>query len=88
MMPETEAKFYTMKYSCTVVIGKTVLFLGGMYEQRQISQVTPLGLIRMGTLPFTLNEGTCLVMGSQLFLGFGGTEYWGTAPNINSCWSR
>ena len=71
MRPETEAAFDETKYSCTVVIGETVLFLGGDYLKRQISQLTPLGLIRIGTLPFTLDGGTCLVMGSQLFLGFG-----------------
>ena len=83
MMPQTEAIFdsFGYKYSCTVVIGKTVLFLGGFYENRQISQVTPLGLIRIGILPFALDGGTCLVMGSQLFLGFG--RYY-----EETCWSR
>ena len=83
MMPETEAIFVSagFKYSCTVVIGKTVLFLGGEYELCQISQVTPLGLVRIGILPFALYEGTCLVIGSQLFLGF---DF-----NIEkTCWSR
>ena len=78
MMPETEAIY---EYSCTVVIGKTVIFLGGEFQQRQISQLTPLGLIRIGTLPFVLREATCLVMGSQLFLGFGDNHR-------RSCWSR
>ena len=78
MMPDTEALF---KFSCTVVIGKAVLFFGGEYEKRQMSQLTPLGLIRIGTLPFTFNIGTCLVMGSQLFLGF-------TFFHQRSCWSR
>ena len=86
MMPETDAEenskyFLSLKYSCTVVIGKTVLFLGGQYEEHQISQLNPLGLIRIGTLPFQHDKGTCLVTGSQLFLGFGST-------NTNRCWSR
>ena len=83
MMPETDAKFDHSgdKYSCTVVIGKTVLFLGGLYELRQISQLTRLGLIRIGTLPFTFFGGTCLVMDSQIFIGFGRRKR-------NSCWSR
>ena len=83
MMLETEAIFDSRgyKYSCTVVIGKTVLFLGGHNEDRQISQLTPIGLIRIGTLPFTLDRGTCLVMDSQLFLGF-------ESYNSNICWTR
>ena len=76
MMQETEAIFYSnlMRESCTVVIGGTVLFFGGYSKSRQISQITRLGLIRIGTLPFALQQGTCLIMGNQLFLGFPGTD--------------
>ena len=83
MMLETEAlvRHDGYKFSCIVVIGETVLFLGGVFENRQISQLTPLGLIRIGTLPFKLGRGTCLAMGSQIFLGFG-------LDNRKSCWSR
>ena len=83
MMLETEAIFsYSVgKYTCTVVIGEAVLFIGGMWEVRQISQLSPLGLIRIGTLPFALDSGTCLVMGRQLFLGF-------SHHHKNSSWSR
>lgn len=81
MMPETEAKFDSERKSCTVVIGKAVLFLGGLRQPRQISQLTPFGLIRIETLPFPIVAGTCLVMGSQLFLGF-------SHSNPRSCWSR
>ena len=73
MLPETEALFDAAtgdKYSCSVVIGEAVLFFGGRYQKRQISQLSPFGIIRIGTLPFTLESGICLVMGSQLFLGF------------------
>ena len=83
MMPETEAIFFNNgdQFSCTVVIGRAVLFFGGEVQSRQISQLNPLGLIRIGTLPFAFNYGMCLVMGSQLFLGF-------TWAHENSCWSR
>ena len=74
----TSRSFYQ---SCTVVIGATVLLLGGSFEKNQISQLTPLGLTRIGTLAFPFDAGTCLVMGSQLFLGFG-------SQNENICWSR
>ena len=90
MMPETEALYdycepwpkEGSKNSCTVVIDKAVLFLGGYYEQRQISQLTPLGLIRIGTLPFNnYIQGTCLVMDTHLFLGF-------NYPLSRRCFSR
>ena len=76
MMQETEAIFYSnlMRESCTVVIGRTVLFFGGYSKSRQISQITRLGLMRIGTLPFALQQGICLIMGNQIFLGFPGTE--------------
>ena len=81
-MPETEASYDSIGLnSCTVVIGKAVLFFGGWFEDRQISQLIPLGLIRIGTLPFSFEEGTCLVMDSQLFLGFPRYQH-------KSCWSR
>ena len=88
MMPETEARWKLdgVKYSCTVVIGKAVLFFGGLIQTRQISQLTPLGLIRIGTLPFVFSfHGTCLLMNSQIFLGFPRLPY---NQNENSCWSR
>ena len=78
MMPETEA---IDDVSCTVVIGKAVLFFGGMYQTRQISQLTALGLIRIGTLPFAFYWGTCLVKDSEVFLGF---PMW----QPKKCWSR
>ena len=84
MMPDTEAMFRPdedQKYSCTVVIGETVLFFGGYYLSNQVSQLTPIGLMRIGTLPFGLKEGTCLVMDNQLLLGF-------ETRNKRSCWSR
>ena len=83
MWAETEAIFDegTAKSSCTVVIGSTVLFLGGYRYDRQISQLTLVGLMRIGTLPFGLIQGTCIVVGGTLFLGFGGY-------NRRSCWSR
>ena len=83
MMPQTDATtcIGCVYHSCTVVIGATVLFLGGAVQANQISQLTPLGLTRIGTLAFPLNAGTCLVMGSQLFLGF-------DLFNQKSCWSR
>ena len=83
MMAETEAQVWRFNVvtSCTVVIGEAVLFIGGGLEERQISQISPLGLIRIGTLPFPLYKGTCLVMGSQLFLGFSNEDE-------NGYWSR
>ena len=83
MMPDTEALFDLegFKYSCTVVIGETVLFFGGMYQKRQISQLSPLGLLRIGTLPFPLIGGACIVGNSRIFLGFPEDDYY-------SCWSR
>ena len=82
MMPETEADILSgSEYSCTVVIGQTILFFGGCVQSRQISQLTPVGLMRIGTLPFELTYGTCLLMSSQLFLGF-------HIYNTRSCWSR
>ena len=94
MMPDVEAQFgdstvhgnsfreYSGKQSCTVVIGETVIFLGaGRSKIDQISQLTSLGLKRIGTLPFPLRFGACLVMGSHLFLGFG-------RENRRSCYSR
>ena len=81
MMPDTEATIENeTKHSCTVVIGEAVLLLGGLVQDRQISQLTPLGLVRIGTLPFSFYVGSCLVMDSQLFLGFPSYE--------TSCWSR
>ena len=83
LMKDTEALFTVpdRRYSCAVVIGATVLFFGGLIETSQISQITPLGLMRIGTLPFRLQEGSCLVMGSQLFLGF-------ESISDRICWSR
>ena len=82
-MPEAEAIFddHGLKWSCTVVIGETVMFFGGEYQERQISQLTPLGLIRIGTVPFSFRIGLCLVMESQIFLGFSHMQ-------TKSCWSR
>ena len=71
------------KFSCTALIGRTVLFFGGYHETRQISQLTPLGLLRIGTLPFAFYKGTCLVMENQLFLGLADFE-----KNDKNCWSR
>ena len=82
MMPETEASGHVL--SCTVVIGEAVLFFGGQHQTNQISQLTPLGLIRIGTLPFSFDHGTCLVIDSQLFLGFPGNM----EGQYHSCWSR
>ena len=84
IMLEAEALINTAnnaKYSCTAVIGESVLFFGGQGQDRQISQLTPFGLIRIGALPFTFTQGTCLVIESQLFLGF-------TVNQEYSCWSR
>ena len=80
---ETDAFFggYFHQYSCTVVIDKTVLFLGGDLESSQISQLTPVGLIRIGTLPFRFTLGTCLIISRKLFLGFADLAE-------KSCWSR
>ena len=80
---ETEADFGDLGgyVSCTVVIRTSVLFLGGFHERSQISQFTPIGLIRIGTLPFPFYDGTCLVKGRELFLGFG-------LFGPKSCWSR
>ena len=83
-MPETEAEFYPergFKSSCTVVIGEAVLFFGGMLQTRQMSQLTPSGIIRIGTLPFTFHSGSCLAMENRLFLGF-------PAYHGNTSWSR
>ena len=77
--PGTEALIG--QYSCTVVINTTVLFLGGHFERSQISQLTPIGLIRIGTLPFRLDRGSCLVIGRKLYLGF-------AELNQKNCWSR
>ena len=108
MLPETEATFDSLHlsfggqqvlkesfklYSCTVVIGKTVLFFGGFYQPNQISQLTPLGLVRTGTLPFALLEGICLATEYRLILGFGvailGFEYTiGLNTYKNTYWSR
>ena len=87
-MNETEAITGDMepKFSCTAVIGEAVLLLGGIFEDRQISQLSPLGIIRIGTLPFSFAGGTCLVMGSQLFLGFPAPL--GNELAKKSCWSR
>ena len=97
LMQETEAMRFEVTYSmylnvyrtvsfgtvsCTVVIGQSVLFFGGMYEKNQISQLSPLGLIRIGTLPFLFMNGACLVMDSLLFLGFVHPD------NTKTCWSR
>ena len=78
---DDDGKYEGAKYSCSVVIRKTVLFLGGFLDRSQISQLTPVGLIRIGTLPFTFFWGTCHVIGRKLFLGF-------EVLRIKSCWSR
>ena len=40
------------RYSCTVLISKGLYFLGGTQSQaRQISRMTPRGLLRVGNLP-------------------------------------
>ena len=88
MMADTEAIFHInsgIRSPCTVVIGQTALFLGG---SDQISQLTPLGVMRIGTLPFSLNAGTCLIMGRQLFLGFGDWSHTIGTSSHYSCWSR
>ena len=89
MMSETEAFFQiydtTMVPSCAAVIGKTVLFFGGINLFNQISQLTPLGLIRIGSLPFFFRKGTCIVMGSRIYLGFGDSY---DLDDYKSCWSR
>ena len=70
-----------VKSSCTVVIGKSVFFFGGWWQDSQISQLTPLGLVRIGTLPFTLVAGNCIVIDNEIFLGSG-------FYNQKTCWSR
>ena len=86
MMPNTEAIYSSFnKYSCIVVLGQTVLFLFGNHESSQISQLTPLGLMRIGTLPFAIRTGTCLAMDSHVFIGFGAYTHERTA---RTCWSR
>ena len=81
MMSETEIVSPNLKFSCTVVIDEAVLLFGGNFQVRQISQLNPFGLVRIGTLPFSFIRGTCLVMDRQLFLGFPYRQY-------QSCWSR
>ena len=71
------------RQSCTVVVRETVLFLGGIIQANQISSLTPLGLMRIGTLPFFFTKGTCLVIGRQLYFGFGFD-----AESFDRCWSR
>ena len=80
---DTEAEFDNNvgQYSCTVTIGETFLFFGGYTVLYQISQLTPRGLRRMGSLPFKLTNGLCVVKSPEIFLGFGETSQ-------NRCWSR
>ena len=69
---ETEAQYapFWGKISCVVTIGETVLFFGGKDYQNQISQWTPRGLRRIGTLSFSLRSGTCAIKDDKVFLGF------------------
>ena len=80
---ETEALYvpFEGKFSCVVTIGETVLFFGGEDYLNQISQWTPRGLRRIGTLPFSLNHGTCAVKGDKVFVGF-------DIIKPKSCWER
>ena len=72
LLENTEARFRAeVQASCAVVLGETVLFLGGAIQDTQIRQITPLGIMRIGTLPFGLNHGTCLVIENHIFFGFG-----------------
>ena len=97
----SEALYYSgglhigLQYSCTLSFGNTVLFLGGSDHSgytfnQQISQVTPYGLFRIGTLPFELTRGVCLATAGKIYLGFGvdhsltGQRYW----QLKGCWSR
>ena len=68
---DTEAMFDASgRYSCVVSVGESVLFFGG-WKLNQISQLTSRGLRRVGTLPFLLSRGTCIVQDDKLFVGFG-----------------
>ena len=80
---ETEAQYdpFFGKYSCVVTIGETVLFFGGEDYLNQISQWTPRGLRRIGTLPFSFDRGTCAVKDDKVFLGFAEIK-------PKSCWER
>ena len=80
---ETEAQYdpFFGKYSCVVTIGETVLLFGGEEYPRQISQWTPRGLRRIGTLSFSFQEGTCAVKNDNVFLGF-------ELNRPKSCWER
>ncbi len=69
------------KFSCVVTIGKTVLSLGGYDYPTQISQWTPRGLRRIGTLPFSLYLPTCAVKNDKVFIGF---DFF----KPKSCWER
>ena len=69
--PDAEALYMSyVKLSCMVTIGESVLFFGGCTYHNQISQLTPRGLIRIGTLPFAVLGARCLVKGKDVYLGF------------------
>ena len=80
---DTEALYdpFLGKFSCVVTIGETVLFFGGEDYLNQISQLTPRGLRRVGTLPFSFGFGTCAVKDDKVFLGF-------EINKPKSCWER
>jgi len=61
-------------YSCPLLIGKTILLLGGDKERyKRISEVHPWKnsiTKRIGTLPFEFNEGRCTEHNGIAYLCF------------------
>jgi len=65
----TERSFY----SCPLLIGKTILLLGGGKERFQISEVYPFKnsiIKRIGTLPFEFDSGRCTQHNGIAYLCF------------------
>ena len=66
--------------SCPLLIGKTILLLGGDKEWYQISEVYPWKnsiTKRIGTLPFSFSNGRCIQHNGIAYLCFPGPD-----PNL------
>lgn len=60
--------------ACTVVVGNSVLLIGGKERKKQISQVHPGGIRRIRNLPFNFNDGRCTFFKKYVYLCFPETD--------------
>ena len=59
---------YSDRLSCPVLINGNLIIFGGQDEQTQITVVYPLGSQRIGSLPFTFENGICINNNGTVYL--------------------